>query len=96
MFRDYCKKSNFNNNVTGFIQKRSPKTRSKLVSNQLKTAVQETGGSLRGGTIDLQSGSNTLKVSVGTPKQPPKEPKFTHENLIRMQTAHNLSDKTIK
>ena len=91
-----CNKNNFNNNVTSYVKRKSPKTKTNLASNLLKTAVSESQQSLRGATVELKSGSKILPVVVGTPKVPTKEVKFTHENLIRMQTNHNLSDKTIK
>ena len=91
-----CKKTNFNNNMREFIQKKSPATKSKLACTILKTTASECESSTRGGVLELKSGSKQLPVQIGTPKDSKASPQFSHEDMKRVQTDHNLSDKTVK
>ena len=91
-----CKKTNFNNNMKEFIQKKSPATKSKLACTILKTTASDSEMSTRGGVVELQSGSKKLPVTIGTPKDSKASHQFSHEDMKRVQTDHNLSDKTVK
>ena len=91
-----CKKTNFNNNMKEFIQKKSPATKSKLACTILKTTASDSEMSTRGGVVELQSGSKKLPVTIGTPKDSNASHQFSHEDMKRVQTDHNLSDKTVK
>jgi len=89
-----CTKTQFKINMTGFFKKKSPSSKSLIAANILKNTSGE--NSFRGSVLELKSGSNTLPVYIGTPKVAPKKPKFSHDALIRLQTAINLSDRAIK
>ena len=51
---------------------------------------------MRGGLVNLQSGSKQLPVQVGTPRIKQKKAKFSHQDLVHLQTAQSMSDKSIK
>ena len=91
-----CNKNSFNDNMGKFIQNKSPSTKSKLTCTLLKTTASDCQSSSRGGVLELKSGSKILPVKIGTPQESKLDPKFTHEDMKRVQTEHNLSDKTVK
>ena len=90
-----CQKSTKRDNLSNIVRNTSGKSKSKVASSTLKSLAEEQGVSSRGGVIQLETGSKPIPVQVGTPKVKPKDPKFSHENLKRLQTANNLSDKTM-
>ena len=90
-----CVKSKKGDNLANIVRSSSGKSRSKVASSTLKTLADDQGVSLRGGTLQLATGSRPLPVIVGAPKIKPKDPKFSHESLQKLQTANNLSDKTL-
>ena len=91
-----CSKASFQSNIAGFVKKRSLRSRGKVTSSMLKSVAADQEVSFRGGLVNLQSGSNLLPVKIGTPKSGPKQTRFSHEHLKRIQASHNLSDKAIK
>ena len=90
-----CLKSTKRENLAGIMKTTSRKSRAAVTCSTLKTIAEESGVSTKGGVVELQSGSRLLPVQIGTPKVKPKVAKFSHENLKKIQTAHNLSDKTM-
>ena len=90
-----CHKPNKRENLAGIVKNSSKKSRATVATSTLKTIAEESGVSTRGGVIELQSGSKLLPVQIGTPRVKPKVAKFSHENLKKIQTAHNLSDKML-
>ena len=90
-----CQKSTRRDNLSNIVRNTSGKSKAKVASSTLKSLAEEQGVSSRGGVIHLQTGSKPIPVQVGTPKVKPKDPKFSHENLKCLQTANNLSDKTM-
>ena len=74
----------------------STRSKSKITASGLKNIADEQGTSTRGGTLKLQTGSKPIPVVIGAPQIKPKQAKFSHENLKRLQTATNLSDKSMK
>ena len=91
-----CSKVTFQSKVAEIVKARSRKSRSKVTSSILKNVAADQGISTRGGKIELQTGSKSLPVRIGEPQVVPKQPRFTHEDLKKVQAAHNLSDKAIK
>ena len=91
-----CDKKTKSDNLSKLVKNTSEKTRSKVTCHSLKTVAEDQGVGARGGTVQLGSGSKLLPVVVGTTKQKPKLAKFSHENLLSLQLATNLSDKSIK
>ena len=90
-----CQKTTKRDNISNIVKNTSGKSRANVASRTLKTIAEEQDVSLRGGVVQLQSGSKTLPVQIGKPTVKPKEPKFSHENLKKLQAAHNLSDKAV-
>ena len=89
-----CNKTQFKINMTNMFKKKSPLSRSLIATNILKNAKSETN--FNGGVIELKAGSKILPVSIGSQKSTPNIPKFSHDALVRLQTAINLSDRSIK
>ena len=91
-----CSKSTFQSNISHLVKNRSAKSKEKVTSKILKNLAAEQGVSLRGGQVNLQSGSNIIPVKIGTPKVVPKPRRFSHEDFKKIQATHNLSDKATK
>ena len=91
-----CTKSAFQSNLTGIVKKKSVNSKGKVSCAIIKSVANDQNVSLRGGNVNLLSGSKILPVLIGTKKVAPKPARFSHANLMRMQTAHNLSDTTLK
>ena len=90
-----CQKSTRRENLPNIIRNVSRKSKSTITSNTLKSIASEESVTSRGGTLELQTGSKTIPVIIGTPQVKPKEPAFSHDNLKRLQAATNLSDKSL-
>ena len=90
-----CVKAQKVANLSSIVRNTSGKSRSKVAAATLKTIAADQGVSTKGGTLQLQSGKNPLPIQLGTPRIQPKKAKFSHEELKKLQTAHNLSDKTL-
>ena len=90
-----CVKSQKVSNISSLVKNTSEKSRSKVAASTIKTIAGDHGVSTRGGIIELPSGTKSLQVQIGNPKIRPKQPKFSHENLIKLQTANNLSDRNL-
>ena len=90
-----CIKTNRGSNLSDIVRNTSGRSRSKVASSTLKTIAEDQGVSSRGGTVQLKAGSKILPINLGTPRVKPKEAKFSHENLKKLQAANNLSDKTL-
>ena len=88
-----CQKAHKDTNISKLVQTTSEKTQAKVASTTLHKIAAEAGVSARGGTLTLPSGSKQLPVTVGTPKTGHKEVKFSHEDMMRLQSSQNLSDR---
>ena len=91
-----CTKGQKQANISELAKSSSAKTRGRVTSNILKDLCADGGVSLRGGDINLPTATKSLVVKVGKSKVTPKQPKFSHENLKRLQVANNFSDKAVK
>ena len=83
-------------NLSNIVRNTSTRSKSKITASGLKNIAEEQGTSTRGGTVKLQTGSKPIPVVIGAPQIKPKQAKFSHENLKRLQAATNLSDKSMK
>ena len=90
-----CQKNTKRENISNIVKNTSKKSRANVASATLKVIAEEQEVSSRGGVVHLQTGAKPLPVQIGTPKVQPRQPKFTHENLNKLQAANNLSDKTM-
>ena len=81
-----CVKTQKGPNLAKIVKNTSGKSRSRVASATLKTLAEEQGVSTRGGTLQLKSGSKYLPVHLGNSRAKPKEAKFSHANLQKLQT----------
>ena len=88
-----CDKTQRCTNISEIVRKTSQKSRSKITAKGLKSVAEEKGVSTRGGTLDLKTGSKPLQVKIGASKVQLKPAYFSHENMKRLQTSLNLSDR---
>ena len=82
--------------MTELVQSSSQESKCKITVATLKSIAAEQSVSTRGGTVMLKSGSKVLPVQIGNRKVLPVEAKFSHENLMKLQSALNLSDISLK
>ena len=92
-----CTKRTKQSNLEEMVKSTSFKTKGKVTSSCLKSIFADRGVSTRGGSTCLPTGSKALPVTVGTSRGRShiKTARFSIENLIRLQTALNLSDRKI-
>lgn len=90
-----CQKSTKRENLVDIVRNTSDKSRSKVTAAALKTIAIDSGVSLKGGVVELGTGSKPIPVQIGTPKLKPKNCQFSIENLKKLQAANNMSDKTL-
>ena len=90
-----CKPTTKRENLSNIVKNTSGKSRAKVASSALKTIAEDQGVSIRGGIVNLKTGVNPLPVQIGTSTVKPKDQKFSHENLRKLQASNNLSDKTL-
>ena len=91
-----CSSKSFCENVVEIVNNNTVRARDKVTCDLLKIKANEQGTSTRGGEVKIGSNSKTLPVKIGSDKVKPKPSKYSHEALIQIQTANNLSDNTIK
>ena len=90
-----CLKTTKRANMINIVRNSSVKTKCNVIASELKCLAEDQGVSTKGGDIELQSGSKTLPVQIGTKKCGPKEPKFSHENLKNLGARLNLSGNAV-
>ena len=91
-----CTKVQRQNNLAGIVKSSSGRSKGKVTSHLLKSICSETGVTHSGGTLSLNTGAAPLLVKVGNAKRMAKSPRFTIEDLKRLQTAHKFSDRATK
>ena len=91
-----CNKATKRANLEELVKSTSQKTKGLVTGSCIKAVFEDSGVSTRGGTASVPSGSSCpLKVTLGTEAAGLGEtPKFSADNLIKLQTAFNFSDKT--
>lgn len=89
-----CQTKTKKDNIEKMVRKSSVRTQHKLASSSIDSLVEEQGISKDGGKLKIKTGgSKPLELSVGKPRQSSASSQFSHDNLKRMQTTLNLSDK---
>ena len=81
-------------NLAGMVKASSMRTKGRVTSDCLKSVFQDCGVKLRGGTANLPTGSKPISVTIGANQKSFNKTRFSAENLIKLQTAFNLSDRT--
>ena len=82
--------------MEGLVKSSSRKTKGRVTTTCIKSVFADANITTRGGTTTLPSGGrHPLTVTLGSrAKDLMKPAKFSVENLIKIQTAFNFSDKT--
>ena len=88
-----CSKVNMHDNLHKLVQQKSLKSKEKIGSKVLKNIFSEKTVSTRGGTVSLSTGSHKLPVTLSLKIN---KPRFSHENLRRLQVIKSDSDSGIK
>ena len=90
------KKTKIVNQQNMVVRSNSSRSKAKVVSNVVKNIFKERGVDRRGGTAQLETGAKPLRVTLGeNPKDLVKSRRFSLENMMKLQTSCNLSDKTL-
>ena len=90
-----CLKSTKRVNLSKIVRDTFKKSKSHITASSLKNIASDLGVSTRGGTLNLKTGGKSIPVQVGKSKIQPRHPHFSHENLKQLQTANNLSDRSL-
>ena len=91
-----CTKSYKQINLIDITKSSSENTKGKVTSSVLKDMCKDSGVSLKGGHINLATGGKNLSIQVGKSAMSLPKPRFSHENLKRLQAANNFSDRAVK
>ena len=74
----------------------SRKSKARVISSGLKSVFADSGVTTRGGTMAIATGGKPVTVTLGSNvKRIRAKPRWTHDDLIKLQTNNNLSDRTI-
>ena len=87
-----CTKTTKRVNQAKIVKNSSRKTKEKVTSSIVKHIFEERGIEQRGGTVTLATGGTPLNVTLSCK---PKSSRFDLDSMMRLQTACNLSDKTL-
>ena len=87
----YCVKTTRRENMLSLVRHSSAGSQSAVTVSTLKGLASEQGVSIKGGTVMLKSGSKVLPVQVGNSRVKPPVSRFSHEDLMALQTSLNLS-----
>ena len=88
-----CSKTQMQNNLHNLVKQKSLKSKEKIGGSVLKNIFDEKLVTRRGGTVFLSTGANKLPVTLSLKLN---KPRFSHENLRRLQVAKGDSDRGIK
>ena len=80
-------------NLHKLVKQKSLKSKEKIGGKVLKNRFHEKVVSTRGGTVALTTGGNKLPVTLSLKVN---KPRFSHENLRRLQVVKGDSDRGIK
>ena len=93
---DIYSNTTLNNNIDELVRSSSEKTLNRLLQVSLKTTFEKSNLSLAGGVVKLprvgSCGSSGLQLVVGQKYQLPPR-KFMTDDIMKIQTKLNLSDK---
>ena len=72
------------------------KAKARLTANIIKHIFEDEEISKKGGEVKLSTGSKSLSVTLGVKHSSKGEaPRLGVKSMMRLQTACNLSDKTV-
>ena len=88
-----CSKIAMQDNLHKIVKNKSMKSKEKIGGNVLKNIFEDKVVSARGGTVLLSTGGRKLPVTLSLKLN---KPRFSHENLRRLQVIKGDSDRGIK
>ena len=88
-----CTKVAMQDNLHKLVKQKSLKSKEKIGGKVLKNIFHEKVVSARGGNVALTTGGNKLPVTLSLKVN---KPRFSHENLRRLQVVKGDSDRGIK
>ena len=80
-------------NLVDMIRSKSPKTQQQVASKMLDVIVEEEGKPIQGCSVVLSTKGTPKTVTIGKSKVARPCPKYSIEDLTKLQTTRNLSDK---
>ena len=87
-----CNRTTRRANLEKLVKSSSRKTKGRVTGACIKAVFEDDGVDIRGGTAAVPSGSRCpLKITLGTVEE---SPKLSADNMMKLQTAFNFSDKT--
>ena len=88
-----CTRTDMQANLFGLIRSHSEKTQEQVTSKMLDAIFQEKGVSKQGGVALIATKGTPKSVTVGKSRAARPSPKFSIEDLTRLQVTRNFSDK---
>ena len=88
-----CTRTDMQDNLYHMIRSHSTKTQEQVTFKMLDTLFQDKGVSKQGGVAHLATKGTPKPVTVGKSRNKKSLPKFSVEDLTRLQVSRNLSDK---
>ena len=88
-----CTRTEMQGNLFDLIRHKSEKTQEQVTSKMLDAIFQDKGVSKQGGVALLATKGTPKPVTVGKSRVSKPSPKFTLEDMTKLQVSRNLSDK---
>ena len=87
-----CNKTTKRENMANLVKSCSFGSKSAVTISSLKDIAEDQGATTRGGKVYLKSWAKELPVQVGTPQVKTQTKKFSHNDLVSLQSSLNMSD----
>ena len=88
-----CSRSEMQENLFDMIRQKSEKTQEQVTSKMLDAIFQDKGASKQGGETLLATKGTPKPVVIGKSRISKPQPKFTVQDMTRLQVSRNFSDK---
>ena len=88
-----CTRTEMQENLFDLVRNKSEKTQEQVTSKLLDAIYQNKGVSKQGGVAILATKGAPKQVMVGKSRNAKPSPKFTLEDMTKLQVSRNLSDK---
>ena len=93
--RHECTRTEMQENLYDMIRQKSEKTQEQVTSKMLDAIFNDKGVSKQGGEVTLSTKGTPKPVVVGKNKLDRPRPKFTLQEMTKLQVSRNFSDKDI-
>ena len=91
--RHDCTRTEMQDNIFGLLRQKSEKTQEQVTSKMLDAIFNDKGVSNVGGEVTLSTKGACKSVVVGKNRLEKPRPKFTLQDLTKLQVSRNFSDK---